>query len=170
MNQLTTRIFSSFQTSIQVIASTRFGSWLLPKIHHHVDRFLLRLTNNQTNLTSILTGLPVVLLKAKGARSGKLRTTPLFYVGYEPGSGKFALIASNYGQKNHPSWYYNLKANPQARCSIKGQEREYLAREAKGEEHARYWQAAMDIYMGYLKYQERAGDRHIPIMIMEPIQ
>lgn len=170
MDQLTTRLYSSFQTSMQVIASTRFGSWLLPKTHHHVDRFLLKLTNNRTNLTSTLTGLPVVLLKAKGAKSGKLRTTPLLCVGDESGSGKFALIASNYGKKNHPSWYYNLKANPLARCSINGQERDYVAREAKGEEYAKYWQTAMDAYLGFSKYQEQAGDRHIPIMIMEPIQ
>jgi deazaflavin-dependent oxidoreductase (nitroreductase family) len=170
MDQLTSRRYSALHTSIQVIASTRFGSWLLPKIHHHIDRYLLKLTNNQTNLTSILTGLPVVILKAKGARSGKLRTTPLLCIADGSGSDKFALIASNYGGENHPSWYYNLKAHPRASCSINGQEGDCIAHEAEGEEYAKYWQAAMETYVGFSKYQERASDRHIPIMIMEPIQ
>ena len=112
----------------------------------------------------------MVILTCTGAKSGKQRNVTLLYVRDTPGSGKIGLIASNYGQKHHPGWYYNLKANPQAKCTIAGVARDYLAYEASGDEYASFWQRAIDTYPGFSNYQERAGDRHIPIMILEPIE
>lgn len=166
---MTKRKYSFLHSLIQKIASSRPGAWIFSPILHHVDRVFLRLTNNKTTLTSIMSGIPVLVLTSTGAKSGLLRTVPLLYVRDESGSGKIALIASNWGQKHHPGWYYNLKANPGATCSIGGQVGDYIAHEAGGEEYASFWQSAMDTYMGFPHYQKRAGDRHIPIMVMTPI-
>jgi deazaflavin-dependent oxidoreductase (nitroreductase family) len=112
----------------------------------------------------------VVLLTSKGAKSGLLRTTPLMGIQDHSGTGKFALIASNYGQGYHPAWYYNLKANPEVTCTIDGIEGKYVAYQAQGQEYTRYWEAAIDLYLGFAQYQIRAGDRHIPIMILDPVE
>src|SRR5690606_42121702 len=56
-----------------------------------------------------LHGLPVVILTTKGAKSGKIRKTPIMRVEHE---GEYAAVASLGGAPNHPSWYYNLREHP----------------------------------------------------------
>ena len=167
---MTKKQYSIFHASIQKIASSKPGAWFFSKTQHHFDRMLLSLTNGKTTMTSILSGLPVVILTSKGAKSGQMRKTPLLYIQDETDSGKIALIASNWGQGHNPGWYYNLKANPNATGSINGQERAYAAHEAEGEEYATVWRAAKDTYLGFPNYKERASDRHIPIMVLKPVE
>lgn len=162
--------YSRLQASLQNIGSTRPGALFFSKLQPKIDRFLMKLTSGKINLTSLLSGLPVVLLTSKGAKSGLLRTTPLMGLQDPSGTGKIALIASNYGQGNHPAWYYNLKSNPLVTCTIDGKEARYIAYQAQGQEYIHYWQAATDLYLGFAQYQIRAGERHIPIMILDPIE
>ena len=168
-NKMAKKEYSIFHSGIQKIASSKPGAWFFSKTQHHFDRVLLSMTNGKTTMTSILSGLPVLILISKGAKSGLLRTTPLLYVQDPTGSNKIALIASNWGQGHNPGWYYNLKANPQATCSIRGKKGDYLAHEAQGEEYTAFWQRAKDIYLGFPNYKERAGDRHIPILVLTPV-
>lgn len=119
-------------------------------------------------LTHYLSGLPVVLLTTTGARSGLPRSIPLAYIRDPNDPDLFAVIASNLGQPHHPAWYYNLKANPHAKGAIENQVKAYIAHEAKDEEYARFWQYASEIYLGFPLYQQRAGERHIPIMVLAP--
>ena len=78
--------YTIFHSFVQKIASSKPGAWFFSKTQHHFDRVLLSLTNGKTTLTSILSGLPVLILTSKGAKSGMLRTTPLLYVQGENGS------------------------------------------------------------------------------------
>src|SRR4051794_39893502 len=55
------------------------------------------------------TGLPVVIVTNRGARSGKLRKTPVMRVEH---GGRYAVVASKGGSPAHPTWYHNLVANP----------------------------------------------------------
>src|SRR5437763_784775 len=55
------------------------------------------------------TGLPVVIITNRGARSGKLRKTPVMRVEHD---GRYAAIASQGGAPAHPRWYYNLRSDP----------------------------------------------------------
>jgi len=48
---------------------------------------------------------PVVLVTIRGAKSGKLRYTPLMRVEHD---GRYALVASKGGAPEHPKWYRNL--------------------------------------------------------------
>jgi deazaflavin-dependent oxidoreductase (nitroreductase family) len=164
------REYSWLQSTMQKMGSTRLGAWFFSHTQSHLDKMILKLTNNRTTITNILAGFPIIVLTSKGAQSGLLRTVPLVGVPDESGSDRIALIASNYGKKRYPAWYHNLKANPQAMGSIRGQTTDYFAREAEGEEYDRFWVAAKDIYKGFSNYQERVGDRHIPIMVLTPIE
>lgn len=150
---------------IQKIAATPFGSWLLADNLHKIDRPFLRLSNDRISLTGILAGLPVIILATTGAQTGKQRRTPLAAVFDDE---KVILIASYLGKPGHPAWYHNLKADPKARVKIHGEERDYIAREAQGEERQRYWAQAVELYQGYENYRIRAGDRLIPVMVLSP--
>jgi deazaflavin-dependent oxidoreductase (nitroreductase family) len=161
---------SAFNTFARKLASSRFGGWLSIRMLHHVDRMVFGLTSGRTTLSRMLTGLPEVMLTTVGARSGQQRTSPLACIRDKANPEFFAVIASNWGQDHHPGWYYNLKAHPHARCSFGEQSGEFVAHEAVGDEYEKFWRYAVDTYYGYELYKQRAGSRHIPIMVMVPIQ
>ena len=52
---------------------------------------------------------PIVLFTTTGAKSGKKRYVPLMRV---EENGRYAMVASKGGDPEHPSWYFNVKANP----------------------------------------------------------
>ncbi len=104
-----------------------------------------------------------------GAKSGLPRTVPLLYIASEDDPSTFALIATNFGQERYPAWYFNLKANPRAVCTLNGETREYLAHEAKDEEYQRYWELAVNTYFGYNLYKQRIHTRPIPIIVLTPL-
>jgi deazaflavin-dependent oxidoreductase (nitroreductase family) len=165
MNQ---RRYSFFHGLVQKIGSSRFGAWFYARTLHHFDRVAFKLSGGRATLTSALAGLPVVLLTTSGAKTGLPRTLPLLCIRDERNPDRFALVASNWGQHHYPAWYHNLKANPRAIGSIRGQTGAYVAHEASGEEYERFWQCAANTYGGYPLYKQRVGGRRIPIMIMTP--
>jgi deazaflavin-dependent oxidoreductase (nitroreductase family) len=112
-----------------------------------------------------LTGLPVIILKVKGAKSGLERRTPL--VGVFEGD-KIILIASYFGNRRHPAWYHNIKTNPKVQVEYKGVEKTFKAYEVEGDERKKYWELAEDFFLGYRNYKKWAGDRQIPVIVLEP--
>jgi deazaflavin-dependent oxidoreductase (nitroreductase family) len=166
---MATREYSALNALVQRIAATRPGAWFLSRTLHHLDRFVLSLTAGRSTLTGILAGAPVVILTTVGARSGALRAHPLLCIRDRRHPEQFALIATNWGQAHHPAWYYNLKANPVALCQLDGRSRAHIAREVFEHEYDRFWRIAVDTYAGFRRYKQRAGGRHIPIMVLEPL-
>ena len=151
------------------LAASRPGSWVFARILHHIDPLVFNLTGGRATLSSFLGGLPVVLLTTVGRKSGRRRTVPLLGVRDPDNPGRLAVVASNWGQRRNPGWYYNLKAHPQAVCIVDGRTGEYVAHEAEGEAYERFWRLAEAAYPGFPRYKERAADRHIPIMVLEPM-
>jgi deazaflavin-dependent oxidoreductase (nitroreductase family) len=149
---------------IQALSASRFGHWLLADNLHKLDRPVLRLSGGRTSLTSILSGLPVVVLTAKGAKSGQPRTIPI--AAMRDGS-RIVLIASAFGKPHHPSWYHNLKANPDAQVQIDGIDYPCRAYEAEGAERSTYWEQAVEMYAGFALYAQKAKPRHIPVVVLE---
>ena len=143
------RRYSAFHSIVQKMASSSIGSWFFSHTLHHLDRFVYYVSRGRTSMTSLLSGAPLVMVTTTGARSGLTRTLPLLCIREHKTAESFALIASNWGQEHHPAWYYNLRANPRAMCSIGGVSGEYVAHEAEGEEYALYWQCAIDSYIGF---------------------
>jgi deazaflavin-dependent oxidoreductase (nitroreductase family) len=166
---MTKQHYSLFHSFIQKIASSRPGAWFFSRTLHHFDRVFLKLSGGRTTLTSILAGVPVVIVTTIGAKSKLPRTLPLLCIRDEQTSATFAIVASNWGQHQYPAWYLNLKANPRATCSIRGQTGEYVSHEATGEEYEKFWQCARDTYLGFPLYKQRAAERRIPIIVMTPL-
>jgi deazaflavin-dependent oxidoreductase (nitroreductase family) len=129
---------------------------------HLFDRAVFKLTRGRATFTSWLADLPVAWLTTTGAKSGVQRTSPVVAI---PGEdGKLVVIASNYGQRNNPSWYHNLRANPRATIIFDGVRRDMTARELDGEERNRWYERGIEIYPGWVQYRKRAAHRRIPVI------
>ena len=111
-------------------------------------------------------GLKVVLLTTRGAKSGKIRKSPLMRV--EHGSVYLA-VGSNSGGPQNPVWYYNLKADPKATVQDGEVTKEYVARELEGAEYETWWERAVAAFPGYADYQTRTT-RKIPLFVLEPAE
>lgn len=156
---------NGMQRLLRRFAASGPGSRLFALVLHHIDRPVYRLTRGRHTFSSLLSGLPVVMLTTTGARSGERRTVPVLGI---PADGSVAIIASNYGQRRHPAWYYNLRAHPDAEVVVDGQSRHVRAAEAEGERRARIWQDALRLYPGFSQYERRAAHRHISVFVLQP--
>jgi deazaflavin-dependent oxidoreductase (nitroreductase family) len=112
-----------------------------------------------------LKGMPVILLTTIGAKSGKLRKTPLMRVTHD---GEYAVVASLGGAPKNPVWYYNIVKNPRVELQDGTETGDYDAREVFGDEKALWWQRAVEAYPDYADYQ-RKTDRAIPVFVLTPI-
>jgi len=108
------------------------------------------------------TGLPIIVVTTRGARSGKIRKTPLMRVEHD---GEYALVASMGGAPKHPVWYFNLKADPTAVMIQDGPEPwDAEVREVEGEERDAWWERAVAAFPPYAEYQQRT-ERRIPVFV-----
>ena len=142
---------------VERIASSKAGAWFFVNVTSKVDPWLLKRTDGR--FSSIL-GSPVLLLQHTGAKSGADRETPLVY---STDGNDIILIASAGGAPNHPAWYHNLIANPACHVIAKDRSGDYVAEELTGDDYDAMWAQALDVYGGYAVYQDRAGDRRIPL-------
>jgi deazaflavin-dependent oxidoreductase (nitroreductase family) len=112
-----------------------------------------------------LGGLPMLVLRSVGRKSGQTRTTPLVYL---PHGDEFVVVASFYGSPSHPAWYRNLQAQPA--CELRAGRRRLraVARTAGPEERARLWPRLLELYPGYAEYQRRT-EREIPVVVLSPV-
>ena len=143
-------------------ARQRPVTWFLVNVGNKIDPYLMRASGGRLKSTF---NAPTVLLTHTGAKSGKRRSTPL---GYFTDGDDVVLIASRGGHRNHPSWYFNVIANPEVELWTKGGGGLYRAREAKGKRREKLWELATSFYPGFARYQERAGDRRIPVIVCSP--
>ncbi len=109
-------------------------------------------------------GLPVVILTSKGAKSGKLRKTPLMRVEHD---GRYAVVASLGGAPTNPVWYHNLVADSHVELQDGPTRRDMTAHLAEGDERATWWERAVAAFPDYADYQAKT-DRRIPVFVLEP--
>jgi deazaflavin-dependent oxidoreductase (nitroreductase family) len=110
-------------------------------------------------------GLPVVVITSRGAKSGKLRKSPVMRVEHD---GVYAAVASLGGSPRHPLWYHNIAADPRVELQDGPVRRDMRAREITGEEKALWWERAVAAYPDYADYQKKT-DREIPAFLLEPV-
>ncbi|MEU9052078.1 nitroreductase family deazaflavin-dependent oxidoreductase [Streptomyces sp. NPDC048384] len=111
------------------------------------------------------TGMPVILLTTRGAKSGKIRKTPLMRVEHD---GRYAAVASLGGAPKHPVWYHNVKGDPHVELQDGPVKRDMKAREITGAEKDQWWERAVAAYPPYAEYQQKT-DRVIPVFVLEPL-
>ncbi|MFI6469785.1 MULTISPECIES: nitroreductase family deazaflavin-dependent oxidoreductase [unclassified Streptomyces] len=110
-------------------------------------------------------GMSVILLTTRGAKSGKVRKTPLMRVEHD---GRYAVVASLGGAPKNPVWYYNVVADPRVELQDGTVRQDMTAREVTGEEKAEWWERAVAAFPDYADYQKKT-DREIPVFVLEPV-
>ena len=132
-------------------------------VRDQVERYEASDGQDATTLTD--TGLRVIIVTNRGARSGKLRKTPLMRVEHE---GRYALVASQGGAPNHPQWYWNLLADSHIEVQDREAKWDMVAREVGGDEKRTWWERAVAAFPPYADYQRRT-EREIPLFVAEPL-
>jgi deazaflavin-dependent oxidoreductase (nitroreductase family) len=158
------RRLTSYEQLVERFAASRAGTWALLHPLRAVDRRLLTLTRGRLGVAP---RTPVGLLETTGARTGRVRRTPLLYL---LDGDDVVLVASNGGSDRAPAWLHNVRARASVRLLTREHGwREYRARIATGAERASRWALATDLYAGYGGYQARAR-REIALVVLEPAQ
>jgi deazaflavin-dependent oxidoreductase (nitroreductase family) len=107
-------------------------------------------------------GTTILLLTTKGRSSGEPRTTPLIH---RTDDGRWVIVASKGGAPEHPAWYENLRAEPNATITVRDEEIPVLASTASGEERTRLWSLLAEAWPAYDDYQ-RKTEREIPVVVL----
>jgi deazaflavin-dependent oxidoreductase (nitroreductase family) len=109
-------------------------------------------------------GAPLVVLHTVGARSGQQRTNIMMYLADD---GRYLVFASKAGADDNPAWYWNLKANPDARIEVGDDVVDVHATELTGAERDAKYALQAERYPGFADY-ERKTSRTIPVVALTP--
>src|ERR1039458_4353402 len=106
-------------------------------------------------------GTTILLLTTEGRTSGEPRTTPL---SHRADGDRWVVVASKGGAPEHPSWYENLEANPEATIQVQAEEVPVRATTATGEERSRLWPKMAEVWPAFVDCQEKTA-RKIPVVV-----
>jgi F420H(2)-dependent quinone reductase len=112
-------------------------------------------------------GVPTLLLRSTGRRSGATRTNALVYA---RDGDEYLLVASNGGADRHPAWLHNLKANPSVEIQLGRERRRGTAKviEPSDPDYERVWKAVnANNHDRYTAYQQETT-RPIPVVAIIP--
>jgi deazaflavin-dependent oxidoreductase (nitroreductase family) len=130
-------------------------------VREHADKIIESGDTEGTDMK----GKPLILLTTIGAKTGKVRKTPLMRVEHD---GEYAIVASLGGAPKNPVWYYNVKTHPRVELQDGPVIKDYEAREVFGDEKAAWWDRAVQAWPDYAGYQTKT-DRQIPVFVLTPI-
>ncbi len=110
-------------------------------------------------------GFKVLILTTKGRKSGKILSAPL---GYFERDGGYIIVASNNGASNSPSWYHNIKANPDdVTIQVKDKKMKVKPEIILGEARRPLYDWIVSIAPNYGEY-EKTTTREIPLVFLKP--
>jgi deazaflavin-dependent oxidoreductase (nitroreductase family) len=111
-------------------------------------------------------GKPIIVLTTLGARSGKIRKTPLMRVEHD---GEYLVVASKGGAPEHPTWYHNIVGAPLVELQDGPVRKDYTPRELSGQEREIWWERAVEAWPAYADYATKT-DRLIPVFLLTPVE
>ncbi len=112
-------------------------------------------------------GVPTLLLRTTGRRSGARRTNALVYA---RDRDNYLVVASNGGADRPPAWLHNLRAQPDVEIQIGRERRRATARvvEPSDPGYERLWKLVNDNnHDRYTAYQKKTT-RPIPVIAITP--
>lgn len=110
--------------------------------------------------------VPSLLLTTTGRKSGEKFIFPLFY---GKTGDSYIIVASKGGAPQHPGWYRNLLADPNADVQVGTEKFKARARTVTGAERARLWDVALKFWPPYADYQKKT-EREIPVVVLDPVK
>lgn len=111
-------------------------------------------------------GVPVLVLRTTGRRSGRPRDVPVMYVRH---GEAFAVVASNAASARTPAWWLNLQAESRATVILGRRDIPVTGRQATEEERAATYPQLKAQYAGFDRY-EAIADREFPVVMLEPAE
>ena len=127
------------------------------------ERIIAEFRANEGQVGGPIAGTPILLLHHTGAKSRIERVTPVAYT--PQGDGAFVIVASNGGSPTHPSWYYNLKANPRIEVEVGTKTFTAVARELAGTARADLWPRLIEAAPSIGEFQAKTT-RQIPVFVL----
>jgi deazaflavin-dependent oxidoreductase (nitroreductase family) len=109
-------------------------------------------------------GVPVLVLRTTGRRSGAPRDAPLMFVRH---GGGFAVSPANAASERTPAWWLNLQAHPRATVFLEGRAIEVAGREATAQERAETYPRLKAQYAG-MEHYERVAGKEFPVVMLDP--
>jgi deazaflavin-dependent oxidoreductase (nitroreductase family) len=106
-----------------------------------------------------------LLLTTTGRKSGEKFIFPLFY---GTDGDRYFVVASKGGAPQHPGWYRNILANPDIEVQVGTKKLKARARTATGDERARLWKKALEVWPPYADYALKT-EREIPVVVLDPV-
>jgi F420H(2)-dependent quinone reductase len=114
-----------------------------------------------------LIGVPSLLLRTTGRKSGMFRTSALVYA---KDGGSYLLVASNGGADQPPGWLFNIQAQPNVEIRVGTVTMSATAAVVNAGDpgYPRLWEAVNDNNHGrYARYQAKTS-RPIPVVVVTP--
>jgi deazaflavin-dependent oxidoreductase (nitroreductase family) len=140
--------------------ATRAGLWLL-----HVHQAIYDLSDGRIGHGML--GVPCLLLRTIGGRTGKSRTSALVYA---RDGEDYVVVASLGGSDRPPAWLHNVRAEPHVGVQVR-RDRFAAVATVVGRGHpdyARLWRSVNDVNRGrYDRYQAKTS-RPIPLIRLTP--
>jgi len=112
-----------------------------------------------------LLGVPTLMLRTTGRRSGQTRTNSLVYA---QNGDRLLVVASKGGDPRPPAWLLNLEADPQVEVQV-GRERWPATATVIGHDDpdfARLWKLVNDHNAGRFEAYQKISPRPIPIVAL----
>jgi deazaflavin-dependent oxidoreductase (nitroreductase family) len=141
------------------LSTNRVMTWLIKHVASPLDPYIFKATNGR--LTSMgPPAMPMLTLTTTGRRSGKPRSVHLACLERD---GDYLVVASAMGQDRHPSWRYNIEANPEVGIQVCGDRFAARAQVLAEVEKQAVWGDILEAIPQMNVYEART-ERNIPVI------
>ena len=127
------------------------------------DEHVRRYEETDGEVGYLWNGATILVLTTTGRKSGEPRKFALIY---DSRGDDLVVVASKGGAPDHPGWYKNLLAHPDASVQVRGERFDVRARTAEGAERDELWRLMNRSWPNYDTYATRT-DREIPVVVLE---
>ena len=127
------------------------------------DEHVRRYEETDGEVGYLWNGATILVLTTTGRKSGEPRKFALIY---DSRGDDLVVVASKGGAPDHPGWYENLLAHPDASVQVRGELFDVRARTAEGAEREELWRLMNRSWPNYDTYATRT-EREIPVVVLE---
>ena len=152
-----------FDQLMMALGASRFAVWSIKNVVAPVHRVVYRATGGWA-FRWARRGRSILLLTTTGRRTGKPRTTPVFFL--RDGDRYVVCNVRPESERVNP-WVLNVGADPAVSLQVGRDVIRCEAREARGAELDRYWPLLVALWPSYREHFRRGGKRSV--FVLEPL-